>query len=68
MTKRLYTTADLDVSLGQTVEVDCDEGFFRNAVLVAVFKGGKFELALEDGKTNVTVGPIHNGMTKVFLA
>lgn len=68
MTKRLYTVTELDAHQPCAVDVDCDEGFFRDAVLVAVFKDGRFELALADGKTNVVCGPIHDGMTKVFLA
>jgi hypothetical protein len=68
MAKRIYTVADLDAHQPCRVDVDCDEGFFQDAVLTGVYKDGRFDLALADGKTHVTLGPIHNGMTKVFLA
>jgi hypothetical protein len=68
MTKRLYTVTELDAHQPCAVDVDCDEGFFQDAVLTGVYKDGRFDIALADGKTHMTVGPIHNGMTKVFLA
>lgn len=68
MTKRLYTVAELDAHQPCGVHVDCEDGFFKDAVLTGVYTDGRFDLALADGKTHIVCGPIHNGMTKVFLA
>ena len=65
---RLYTTDELDIHQPCAVDVDCHKGFFRDAVLTAVYRDGRFDIALADGKTEMTVGPISNGMTKVVLA
>lgn len=68
MTKRLYTVAELDAHQPCRVDVDCEAGYFQDAVLTGVYKDGRFDLALPDGRTHIVCGPIGNGMTKVFLA
>jgi hypothetical protein len=61
--KRIYTAAELDTLVDQEITVDAPDAVYRNFMLNAVRKDGRFEIYGKDGK-NIN---LHLGECKVFV-